>query len=89
MDPIILQDLTRNRGNNRCTEVDKRHNENCRRNKYNNYENGRNDLEIKQKQSDNKCYKYSWDIKRPIESNSKQYGKSSIPNSTNASQWIG
>jgi len=37
----------RNRGNNRCTEADKRHNENGRRNKYNNYENGRNDLEIK------------------------------------------
>ena len=88
MDSIIPQDLTRNRNNNRCTKVDKEHDKNSRRNKYNNYRDRRNDLEIKQKQLDNEHHKYPWDIRRPMESNSKQYEKLSIPNSINASWWI-
>ena len=89
MDSIILQGFMRNRDDDRYIEAGKRHDENGRRNKYNNYRDGRDNLEIKQKQSDNEHHKYPWDIRRPMKSNSKWYGKSSIPSSMNASQQIG
>jgi len=75
----------RNRDNNRHTETDKGYDKNDRRNKYNNYRDRRNDFEVKQEQLDNKCHKYSWDIRRPMEPNLKQYGKLSISGSMNAS----
>ena len=84
MDSIILQDLTRDRGDN--AKAGQRHDKDGRRNKYNDYKDGRDNLESKQKQSDNECHKYPQDIRRLIKSNSKRYGKSSIPSSTNASQ---
>jgi len=37
----------------------------------------------------NEHYKYPWNIRRPMESNSKQYGKLNISSSMNASWWIG
>ena len=60
MDSIIPQDPMRNKGNDKYTEADKEHNKNGRRNKYNNYRDGRNNFEVKQKQSDNKHHKYPW-----------------------------
>jgi len=75
LDSIILQDLTRDRSNDRCAKVGQRHGKVSRRNKYNDYRNGRDNLESKQKQSDNKYYKYPWNIRRLMKSNSKQYGK--------------
>jgi len=48
----------RNRGNDRCTEADKEHDKNGKRNKYNNYRDGRNNFEVKQEQLDNKHHKY-------------------------------
>jgi len=75
----------RNRDNNRHTETGKGYDKNDRRNKYNNYRDRRNDFEVKQEQLDNKYHKYPWDIRRPMESNLKQYGKLSISGSMNAS----
>jgi len=85
LDLIISQDLTRDRSNNRYAKAGQRHDEDGRRNKHNNYGDGRDNLESKQKQLDNEHRKYPQDIRRPIKSNLKQYRKSSILSSTNAS----
>jgi len=42
-----------------------------KRNKHNNYRDGRDNLESKQKQSDNEHHKYPWDIRRLMKFNSK------------------
>jgi len=59
LDSIISQDLTRDRGDDIYAKADQRHDEDGRRNKHNDYGDGRNDLESKQKQSDNEHHKYS------------------------------
>ena len=45
LNKVILQNVEGNRGNNWYIGTSKKHDEDCRRNKYNNYGDGENDSE--------------------------------------------
>jgi len=81
----IPQNVERTGSDDRCSETSMRHNEDSGRNKHDNYRNGENNSESKHQQSNNKCDKYSQDIRESMISNSKQHGRLSMSSSKDVS----
>ena len=59
MDEDVSQDIKEIGGNNRCTEISKRHNEDSGRNQHNDYGNGGHYSKGQHQQPGHKCDKYN------------------------------